>query len=261
MYQYPPKERYTTDDLRAIIRILRTPNGCPWDREQTHESIRKNLIEECYEALEAINRADNTLLAEELGDVLLQVYLHAQIAEDEAAFTFEDVADGICKKLILRHPHVFGDMSAATGDEALANWDAVKRKSKGQAPGSAPMLDIPREFPALMRAQKVQTKARMAGMDFPDLSACIAELREEMDELRQAVQSNNPSAVAEKLGDLLFSAVNVARFAELDAEETLTAATEKFINQFIKLEQSLDNLMMQHSQNELNTLWKKIKYA
>ncbi|MDR3344617.1 MAG: nucleoside triphosphate pyrophosphohydrolase [Oscillospiraceae bacterium] len=253
MYEYPQKERYTTDDLRTIIRILRAPDGCPWDREQTHESIRKNLIEECYEAVEAINCGESALLAEELGDVLLQVYLHAQIAQDEAAFDFEDVADGICKKLLMRHPHVFGDVSASTGDEALASWDAAKRKSKGQALGSVPMLGVPRELPALMRAQKVQTKARLAGVDFADMAACIAKLREELGELEQTAQSD-PGAVAEELGELLFSAVNAARFAKLDAEEALTAATDKFIARFVKLEQTLDKPLTQYSREELTAV-------
>ena len=257
MQRFPQKEQYTADDLRDIIRILRSPDGCPWDREQTHESIRKNFIEECYEAVEAIDRADSTLLAEELGDVLLQVYLHAQIAEDNASFTFDDVTDGICRKLLVRHPHVFKGDNVSTGDEALASWDAAKRKSKGQAPGSVPMLDVPKVLPALMRAQKVQDKARLAGMDFPDMAACIIKLREEVDELQAA---DSTEAAAEELGDILFSAVNAARFAKIDAEEALTMATEKFIGRFIRLEQALDKPMTEYSQEELDAVWEKIKH-
>jgi len=281
MYDYPSKERYTTGDLREIIRLLRSPGGCPWDREQSHASIRKNLIEECYEAVEAIDLGDKPLLAEELGDVLLQVYLHAQIAEDEKAFTLDDVTDGICKKLLTRHPHVFGGSATrrtrteiddgkgfvpasesaqvSTGEEALASWDSAKRKAKGQAPGSVPMLDVPKVLPALMRAQKVQGKARLAGMDFPDIAACLIKLREELSELEEALQSN-PEAVPEELGDLLFSAVNAARFAKADAEEALSAATEKFIGRFVRLENELDRPMTEYTQVELDEIWERVKH-
>jgi tetrapyrrole methylase family protein/MazG family protein len=261
VHEYPQKPRYDLDDLRAIVQCLRAPDGCPWDREQTHESIRKNMIEECYEAVEAINKADPVLLTEELGDVLLQVYLHAQIAQDAGAFTLDDVADGICKKLLLRHPHVFGDQEAADGEAALANWDAVKRATKGQAPGSAPMLSVPREFPALMRAQKVQKKAQTAGLDFPDIAATLQKIGEELGELTEAVHSDNAEAIADELGDLLFSAVNTARFADVDAEEVLTQATDKFIRRFTRLEQVLDKPIAETTAAALDAAWEQIKRA
>ena len=161
------KEHYNTEDLIRIVALLRAPGGCPWDQAQTHDSIKKNFIEETYEVIEAINRQSTAGLQEELGDVLLQVALHAQMEAEAGRFDFNDVADGICKKLIFRHPHVFGDVKAENTDDALASWDAAKLKEKGMKKVSQSMVSIPRELPALMRAQKVQHKAAKQGFDWP----------------------------------------------------------------------------------------------
>ncbi len=259
---FAAKERYSLEDVAHIMRILRSPGGCPWDAQQTHESIRKNLIEECYEVIEAINKADSTLLCEELGDLYMQVVFHAQMAEDAGHFSLEDVADGLCNKLIERHPHVFGDMQAQDAAQALSNWDAMKRSKKGQKAGSDPMKTVPRELPALMRSAKVQQKAAIAGFDWPDISGALDKLHEETRELEQAIAAGKQEAMLDELGDLLFSAVNVSRFIKVDAEEALTAACDKFIRRFEKVEQLAQEKGMQMpeaSLEELDKLWEQAK--
>ena len=170
MIDFKQKEKYDINDLIEIMRSLRAPGGCPWDAEQTHESIRKNLIEETYEVVEAIDKKDSGMLLEELGDLLMQVVFHAQMEDEKGVFNFDDVADGVCKKLIERHPHVFGEVEVSGVDDVLDNWDAIKRRKKGQKKGSEPMLSVPRELPALMRAAKIQQKASAVGFDWPDVS-------------------------------------------------------------------------------------------
>ena len=262
MADFTQKERYTQADLTEIMRILRAPGGCPWDAEQTHESIKKNLIEETYEVVEAINRQDDILLCEELGDLLMQVVFHAQMAQEAGAFTLEDVADGVCKKLVERHPHVFGDVVVANTDEVLSNWDKIKRSKKGQAAGSAPMLGVPRELPALMRSTKVQQKAAAVGFDWPDADGAMDKLREELGELQEAMAAGDSAAAKEELGDLLFSAVNVSRFLHCDAEEALTSACDKFIARFVQVENlakqtGLD--MQSATLAQLDELWEQVK--
>ncbi|MCL2194563.1 MAG: MazG family protein [Oscillospiraceae bacterium] len=177
---------YSADDLRRIVAILRAPDGCPWDAAQTHESIRHNFVEETYEAIEGINKRDDTLLCEELGDVLLQVALHVQIAAEREAFSWDDVTDGICRKLIERHPHVFGNVNAQSADDALANWDAVKRSKKGQASTAQAMASIPHELPPQMRAEKILRRAEKAGVDSPALAAQAADMLAQAEQLHQA---------------------------------------------------------------------------
>ena len=240
------------------MRSLRAPGGCPWDAEQTHESIRKNLIEETYEVVEAIDKKDSGMLLEELGDLLMQVVFHAQMEDEKGVFNFDDVADGVCKKLIERHPHVFGEVEVSGVDDVLDNWDAIKRRKKGQKKGSEPMLSVPRELPALMRAAKIQQKASAVGFDWPDVSGAYDKIIEETQELRKAVESGVQDDVIEELGDLLFSVVNVSRFLKCDAEEALTAASDKFINRFIRVEQLAKENgvdMEKASLEELDKLW------
>ena len=179
MINFKNKAEYGFEDLLRIMDILRGEGGCPWDREQTHESIRKNFIEEVYEACEAIDLKDNTLLCEELGDVLLQVVFHADMAEDEGAFDINDVCDGVCRKLILRHPHIFGDTKAGTSAEVLDNWEAIKRIEKGQKTYSDSIRQVAKSLPALMYAEKVQKKAKKAGFDWPDISGALDKIDEE----------------------------------------------------------------------------------
>ena len=258
MIDFNQKEKYDINDLLEIMRYLRAPGGCPWDAEQTHESIRKNLIEETYEVVEAIDKKDSDMLLEELGDLLMQVVFHAQIEEEKGVFNFDDVADGVCKKLIERHPHVFGEIEVSGVGDVLDNWDAIKRRKKGQKKGSEPMLSVPRELPALMRAAKIQQKASAVGFDWPDVSGAYDKIIEETQELRKAVKSGVQDDVSEELGDLLFSVVNVSRFLKCDAEEALTAASDKFINRFIRVEQLAKENgvdMEKASLEKLDKLW------
>ena len=256
------KEKYTISDLLEIMRLLRTPEGCPWDREQTHESIRSNLLEETHEALEAIDRGDMPLLQEELGDVLLQVVFHAQMEQAKGSFTFDDVADGICKKLVVRHPHVFGDVTADDAGQVLKNWDAIKRETKGGKTQADMLRAVPRALPALMRAGKVQNRARRVGFDWPDVSGAMQALDSETMELKQAVASGDTAAMEEELGDLLFSAVNVSRFIDIDAEQALTGATDKFIRRFTVVEQLAAERgvdLASASLEDLDRLWDEAK--
>lgn len=262
MVDFEFKEKYNMDDLLEIMRLLRSPGGCPWDAEQTHESIRKNLIEETYEVIEAINKNDRELMVEELGDVLMQVVFHSQIAQEAGNFDFGDVTDGVCKKLVERHPHVFGEVEVNSVGDVLNNWDAIKRSKKGQKKGSVPMLTIPRELPALMRATKIQKKAAIAGFDWEDVSGAQEKVLEEARELSEAIANDDKENIAEELGDLLFSVVNVSRFVDCDAEEALTAASDKFINRFVRVEQlaaerNID--MNSASLEELDKLWDEAK--
>lgn len=254
--------RFHFDNLVEIMAILRGEGGCPWDREQTHLSIRKNFIEETYEVIEALDQEDNTMLCEELGDVLMQVVFHAQIAEDEGAFCLDDVCDGVCKKLILRHPHVFADVEAADSAAVLRNWDEIKKKEKHQKSQTEVLASVPRQLPALMRADKLQSKAAKVGFDWPDAEGPMEKIEEERDELIAAVQSGSREAIGEELGDLLFSVVNVARKLGIDAEEALTASSDKFVRRFAAMERTAaaeGEQLQGKSLDELDKLWERAK--
>ncbi len=256
------KETYGMDDLLEIMRLLRSPDGCPWDREQTHESIRSDFLEETHEALEAIGNGDASALQEELGDVLLQVVFHARIEEEKGVFSFENVVDGICKKLIIRHPHVFGQETADSAGQVLRNWDAIKRETKGGKTQADLLGSVPRTLPALMRASKVQNRARRVGFDWPDVSGAFEALDSETAELKEAVAHGDAAHVEEELGDLLFSAVNVSRFLHADAEQALTGATDKFIRRFAEVERLAGERgvdMQAASLEELDALWGEAK--
>lgn len=262
MADFKFKERYDVHDLVEIMRILRAPGGCPWDAEQTHESIKKDFIEETYEVIEAINKKDKELLCEELGDTLMQVVFHAQMESEAGVFDFDDVSDGVCKKLIERHPHVFGEVAISGVDDVLTNWDAIKRKSKGQKSTTESMLSVPRELPALMRATKLQKKAANVGFDWNDVSGALDKLEEEIGELRAAIANQDKENMTEELGDILFSAVNVSRFIKTDAEEALTAASDKFLSRFTTVEalakeREID--MKSVGIEELDKLWDEAK--
>ena len=262
MVDFERKDSYNIHDLVEIMRLLRAPGGCPWDAEQTHESIKKNLIEETYEVIEAINKSDNELLCEELGDLLMQVVFHACMENEKGVFDFDDVCDGVCKKLIERHPHVFGETMVSGVDDVLTNWDHIKRKTKGQKTTTQSMLSVPRELPALMRATKLQKKAADVGFDWSDVSGALDKLQEEINELRQAVENNDRINMNEELGDVLFSAVNVSRFIKSDAEEALTAASDKFLSRFTTVEKLAGErgIDMKASElEELDKLWDEAK--
>ena len=195
MVNFDFKDRYDINDLLKIMELLRSPGGCPWDAEQTHESIRNSFIEETYEVIEAINKKDKVLLQEELGDVLLQVVFHAEMEKEKGSFDFSDVCDGICKKLVERHPHVFGSVNVENTDDVLRNWDDIKRKSKGQKTQGSAMEKIPREMPALMRGEKIQSKARKAGFDWDEIDGAFEALESEIRELKQAMKSGEKKEI------------------------------------------------------------------
>lgn len=232
---YPEKERYTVDDLVRIVAILRSPEGCPWDKVQTHESIRSNLLEEAYEAIEAINQQDTVHLREELGDVLLQVVFHAQMEAEEGRFVFDDVADQICRKMLTRHPHVFGELTADDPSQALKTWDAVKRQTAGDKKQSHLLDSVPRALPALMRSEKVQNRAARVGYDY----ANKAEALRELDAARAAVEAAASEDDGGKaMGRLLLAASAVSRLYKWDAEQVLTDETDAFIARFKEWEQT-----------------------
>ena len=236
MVDFQYKDSYGVKDLEEIVRLLRAPGGCPWDAEQTHQSIRRNFLEEAYEAVEAIDEGSPEHLKEELGDVLLQVVFHALMEQEAGRFDLDAVADGICKKLIYRHPHIFGDAGAQTPDEALQNWEALKRREKHREGAGDDLDSVPAALPALMRSRKVAKRAADHGFTYPDAQAAIADLEQELTELKQAVAQGSADAQQEELGDVLFSAANVSRFLDCDAEEALDAATVKFVRRFREME-------------------------
>ncbi len=260
MHNFVLKERYTVEDLREVVRILRAPDGCPWDSVQTHQSIRRNFIEETLEACEAIDREDTPLLQEELGDVLFQVLFHASIEEDAGHFNLDDAADTTCKKMIFRHPHVFGTEHFEHLDQELSRWEELKREEKGQTTYADTLDAVARTLPGLWRAEKLQKKAAKAGFAWPDVSGAFGKLTEEVGELEDALQTE--SNIQEELGDVLFAAAGVAVQLGLDPEECLRQTCEKYIDRFRKMEElatgantPLDSL----SVTDQITLWKQAK--
>jgi MazG family protein len=248
--------------LREIVARLRSPDGCPWDREQTHESLRAALVEECYEAIEAIERADDANFREELGDLLLHVVMHAHMAGERKAFGFEDVVDGICDKLIRRHPHVFGDSRPVESAQVLRVWEQMKRAEKGD--DRSVMDGLPSAFPALLRAQHAQQKAARVGFDWDEATQVLGKVEEEIEELREAVSRGMVGNIEEELGDLLFSVVNLARKLGVDAETSLAGATRKFVRRFqaVEAEIAADGGRIERtSPGEMNALWDRHKRA
>ncbi|MFA5449449.1 MAG: nucleoside triphosphate pyrophosphohydrolase [Clostridia bacterium] len=226
---FTQRKRYTFGDLVEVIRRLRDPNGCQWDREQTHKSIRGNAIEEAYELVEAIDLDDKDKILEESGDVFLQGLFHAVIAEDRGAFNTNDMVSNLCQKLVFRHTHIFGDNAANNADEALSFWEKAKAKEKGQRSVSDKIDSVPKTFSALMRAHKIQKIAAKAGFDFSIADQIAEKVLEELDELKNAYSKEN---MEEEAGDLLFAAVNLVRFLKIDPEVALNRTTAKFVNRF-----------------------------
>ena len=256
------KERYSIEDLLEIMSLLRSENGCPWDREQTHESIRKNFIEETYEVVEAIDCKDSGMLREELGDVLLQVVFHSQMEKEKGNFDFDDVCDEICKKLVIRHPHIFGDEKIGEAKAVANRWDEIKKETKGQKSGSETLRAVPKQLPALMRCAKLQQRAEKSGGYRFDTAWSLKKLDEEISELREAIASNNALTCGEEVGDILFSAVYLARTLDLEPEECLTASSEKFIRRFASAEKIAAEEGKEISEirgEELFALWQKAK--
>ena len=255
-------EQYDFNDLIDIIARLRAPDGCVWDREQTHSSIRTGLIEETYEVLEAIDKENDTMLTEELGDLLLQVLFHAQIAREEERFSLLDITDTVCRKMIYRHPHVFGNTSVENSEDVLKNWEALKRVEKHVTCHTDVLNNVPANLPALMRAEKIQKKAAGIGFDWDNIEDVFLKLHEEIDELKEALATKDKDNIIEETGDILFSAVNLSRFAKVNPELALSAASEKFIMRFSRMENAAADLgyqLEEMSLSEMDGLWNKIK--
>lgn len=234
---FQQKDVYTINDLLEIMVLLRSPGGCPWDREQTHRSIRNNFLEETYEAVEAIDREDRDLLKEELGDVLLQVVFHARLEEEKGSFNFADVVDGVVRKLVERHPHVFGTATAADGEEAYASWEEVKKRSHGRTTDSQTLESVSKTLPALMRAQRVQKKAAKARKMDETLPGALFQLEDAAGKLKQAADSGKTAECAGKVGKLLFSAVAVSRLLGVESEQALADSCDHFIAEFREAEE------------------------
>ncbi|HJQ98385.1 MAG TPA: nucleoside triphosphate pyrophosphohydrolase [Candidatus Polarisedimenticolaceae bacterium] len=237
------RARRSFDDLVAIMDRLRDPGGCPWDREQTYETLRGYLIEECYEAVDAIDREDRAGLAEELGDLLLQVVFLSRLGKEDGAFDAGDVVEGIAAKLVRRHPHVFGDETAGSSGEVLKRWEEIKREEKsasGKAPEDTSVLaGIPRSLPALVKAQRLGTKAGRVGFDWTRDDDVVKKLEEETGEIRRALAEGSRDAVIDEIGDALFTVTMLARRLEIDADAALARANAKFERRFRRVEAEL----------------------
>ena len=260
MVDFEMKDKYNVNDLVRIMEILRAPDGCMWDQAQDHHSIRQNFIEETYEACEAIDDNDTDHLKEELGDVLLQVVFHTQMEKEKGVFDLNDVADGVCKKLIFRHPHIFGDVKVGSTDEILSNWDDLKRKEKKQETDTSTLESVSKSLPSLIRAQKLQKKAAKVGFDWPDVSGALDKVEEELAEVRAAIDGNGD--IEEEIGDLIFAVTNVSRFVKVDSERAAEKTCNKFVRRFAVMEKqaaaegkNLSDLTL----SELDALWDKAK--
>ncbi|HHT69204.1 MAG TPA: nucleoside triphosphate pyrophosphohydrolase [Limnochordia bacterium] len=249
-------------NLVQIIHKLRSPEGCPWDRKQTHDSLKRFLLEESYELFEAIDQEDPEAIKDELGDVLLQVLLHAEIGREKGAFSIDDVISNLAEKIVRRHPHVFGDVTADTPEQVLKNWEAVKKTEQNLSERVSALDGVPSVFPALMRAEKIQKKAAKVGFDWDDTPDVVEKIHEELTELEQAMQSGLQEDVEDELGDLLFATVNLSRFVDVDPEFALQKATAKFVERFHLVEsyakeEGVD--MNDLNLDELNLLWDRAK--
>lgn len=247
--------------LMEIMKRLRAPGGCPWDAEQTHDSLKRYLIEECYEVIEAIDTKDDDLLREELGDLLLQPVFHAAIAEERGAFSMDDILKTICDKLIRRHPHVFSDQVIATSEEQIVNWEKIKSAEKGADRKSA-LSGVPPHLPALSKAHKITEKASRVGFDWESHHQVMAKIREEMAELEETLLKNDQQRIEEELGDLLFAVVNLGRFLSIDPEDALRKTVSRFITRFTHVEESLlsqGKTLQKATLDEMELLWQEAK--
>jgi tetrapyrrole methylase family protein/MazG family protein len=250
------------DQLVQVFAALRSENGCPWDREQTHESIKPDLIEETYEVIEAIDAGDATKLREEIGDLLANVMLHAQIARDEGEFDISDVIKTLTEKLIRRHPHVFGDQEANNADQVVKNWEQIKRSESGYEDRKSALDGVPDHLPNLQRAQKLQRKAARVGFDWNNVSDVLPKIDEEIAELKENIQDGNREEIELEIGDLLFSIVNLCRFLDVQAEEALRKASRKFVRRFKAMEEELErrgDSFKDYDLAGLDEIWDKAK--
>jgi len=254
-------ESFCFENLVEIMELLRSPSGCPWDREQTHKSIKQYMIEEAYEVLETIDSEDDKKFMDELGDLLLQIVFHAQIAKERGSFDINDVLGNVCRKMITRHIHVFGDAEAKDSNQALNNWESVKKQEKGHKSYTQSLKDIPPHMPALMRSYKVQKKASLAGFDWEHIDDVFLKVDEELNELRQACSIAIHEKIFEETGDLLFSIVNVARFLNVEPEFALKRTIDKFIMRFSYIENMADKPLDEMTLAEMDALWDRSKSA
>lgn len=249
-----------TNNLKRLIdifQILRSPQGCPWDREQTHKTLRKNFIEETYEAVDAIDEDNPELLKEELGDVLLQIVFHSQIASEAGEFTIDDVAKGIADKLERRHPHVFGDTKINGVEDVLTNWDEIKKQEKPER--TSVMSGVTKSQPALMAAHEISKKAVKVGFEWPDVDTLYECVQSEIEEFKEATQVKTQEDMEEELGDLLFAVVNLARWHKINPELALIRANKKFVNRFKKMEELATKALNEHNFKEYEKLWDMAK--
>ena len=229
------------DQLVQVVAALRGENGCPWDKAQTHETLKSDLIEETYEVIEAIDAKSSDKLQEELGDLLLLVMLNAQIAKDQDDFSINEVLRSITDKLIRRHPHVFGDVDAKDTETVLQNWEAIKRSEAGYEDRTSVLDGVPESLPSLLRAQKIQNRAARVGFDWDTVADVLPKLEEEIEEVKASVEKGDTAEIEMEIGDLLFSVVNLCRFLDVQAEEALRQAVRKFTNRFQKMEETLED--------------------
>ena len=263
MVNFQRKERYGWEDLLTIMHLLRAPGGCPWDREQTHQSIRRNFLEETYEALDAIDRDDVPGMKEELGDVLLQVVFHAVMEEERGRFTPDDVVDGIAQKLVFRHAHVFGTAQASDSAQALEGWEAQKKLEKGYTSPADAVEAVPHTLPALWRAEKIVSRSVKAGFNWDSIAGALDKLDEESAELRQAVDAggavDSPHGVREEIGDALFILCKIAQMSGVDPEDALHRSCDKFQTRFRGVTEQADKPLSQYTEAELISLWELAK--
>ncbi|NLL91496.1 MAG: nucleoside triphosphate pyrophosphohydrolase [Ruminococcaceae bacterium] len=260
------KDKYNLSDAVDLVKLLRDPvKGCDWDKVQTHRSIRNNFIEEVYEACDCIDRDDSECLLEELGDVLLQVLLHAEIERQLGGFDIDEVSDYLIKKLIARHPHIFSDDVVENKEEVLVNWEKLKRREKGQKSGTDSIMDVPKAYPALIKSEKYQKRAAYVGFDYPGAEWAFSDLVSEVSELEERIETGaEKDGLEEEIGDVIFSAVNVARFYDIDAEHAAQKSAERFAERFRLVEKfaAEEGVELKTGDiNRLNELWSKAKNA
>lgn len=256
------KEKYTFSDLIDIMKLLRSEKGCPWDREQTHESLKKYLIEETYEVLEAIDLNDKDKLCEELGDLLLQIVFHARISTENKGFGMDEIITGVCKKMITRHTHVFGTEKAETADDVVSSWEAIKKKEKGITKHTDVLKDVPSNLPALMRSYKIQQKAAQVGFDWDNIEDVVSKIYEELEELKDVYNGEDVARINDEIGDVLFSIVNLSRFLKVQPELALTGTINKFIKRFGFIENEAKKqgkTLEEMSLDQMEELWEKAK--
>ncbi len=254
-------KKYTFEEFKSIIACLRGENGCPWDKEQTYQTMKSNVLEESYEVIDACE-AGGMKLADELGDLLLQVVMLSQIASEAGEFCMDDVIDCISRKMIHRHPHVFGNVKAETSEEVLKNWDKIKREDKKDSSVTKSLMDITKTLPSVLKAHKVQSRAAKVGFDWDNTDDVFDKVCEELSELKSAYKNNDEDNIHEELGDLMFSVINLSRFLKVNPEIALNDSTEKFVRRFEKIEKAalsegkrVENMTFE----EMDALWEKVK--